>query len=79
MAILLNYDGDTGIWGFVFFPKLKGTSVPFIFEQLNGVRGSLWPKHGVMLPSPHADVEQVHVECNLAFAPVEVMPYLFLL
>lgn len=65
MAILLNYDGDTGIWGFIFFPKLKGTSVAFILEQLKGVRGRLWPKHGVVLTSPPADVEHVHVECDL--------------
>lgn len=37
------------------------SSAALIFKQLSGIRGSLWPHHGAMLTSPHADVEKVHV------------------
>lgn len=59
----MNYDEETQTFGLFFFGEGEVqshtvASVAPIFKQLNGVRGSLWPKHGALLSSPHADVEQ---------------------
>lgn len=56
---------DTGIWGFWFFCSSSWDAGRA--KQLNGIRGSLWPKHGAALTSPHADGEQVHVGVILTF------------